>query len=117
MYIARTILDEEAEHGGASRTPIHPDSQRGIFWILASFEEPEEGIDWVVLLFSQVVKTPGWQMDITGVAANAFGGLADIVLLSSAFILANAPGGQPNLFPTQLDAIAKLRISHCHTFR
>lgn len=86
MYIARTILNEETEHGGAARTPIHPDRQRGIFWILASFEEPEEGIDWVVLLFSQVIKTARRKMDIAGVAANAFGGLADIVLLLSAFI-------------------------------
>lgn len=89
MDVAWSVLDEETQHRRAARTSIHPDGQRCILWVLPGFEEPEESVDGVVLLVTQVVQTARWKMDVAGVAANAFGRLTDVVLgLLASFLLA-----------------------------
>lgn len=83
MNVAWSILNEKTKHGGATWPAVHPYSQRSILGALASFEEPEKGVDRIVLLFAQVVQTTGWEMDIAGIATHAFGGLTNVILIPS----------------------------------
>lgn len=38
--MARTILLEEADHGGAARAPVEPGSQRSLLGVAPGLEEP-----------------------------------------------------------------------------
>jgi hypothetical protein len=45
--VAWSVFDEEAQHGRAAWTAVHPDGQWGIFGFFAGFEEP------VCVIFSE----------------------------------------------------------------
>lgn len=82
--VARSILNEETQHGRAAGTSVHPDGQRCILWVLPGLEEPEESVDGVVLLVTQIIEAAWREMDVARVAADAFRSFTDVVLGLSA---------------------------------
>jgi hypothetical protein len=78
--VARPILLQQSQHRRAPRTTVHPQTQWRILGILAGLEEPEEGVDRIVLLLTKLGQRARWEVDVAGIRLYTIGSFADVRL-------------------------------------
>ena len=78
----QTIFLQKPNHGRATWTAIHPYRKRRVCWIFAGLEEPEECVDGVILLDTEIVNNTRRQMDVSRVGSHAWSCLAYVSLLN-----------------------------------
>ncbi len=64
---ARPILGEQADHGRGTRASVHPYRKRCVSWIFPGLEEPEEGVDGVILILVDILERVGRKMHFSPV--------------------------------------------------
>ena len=80
VHEAGPILGQCTVERRSTRTPVKPDGQGSIFGVLASFEEPKEGVDGIRLVFVWLVQGVWGKVYISCVRFYAWCGLTDVRL-------------------------------------